>query len=134
VLVRKLEDKVRDLEMIQASVEDLPTPVLWVGHDGRFTYANRAAHDQLGYAAGDLIGVPVWLIDQSCSDGSWRASHWQPVEQHRVQSSPTRCTRSDGTTFPARITLNYWERGHDAHLIMFVEDMSAVRDLEQRIL
>lgn len=117
----------RNMQRTQAALDTAADSVLWVAHDGRFTYANEAACQRLGYTRQELLQMDVASINPAVENAEkFRTQFWPQIVENKSMRYEMRHQRKDGTTFPVEIA---------THLIDFEEEQitcSFIRDITDR--
>jgi len=100
-----------------------PEMVLWVRTDGVIHYANRTAAETMDYARARLEGMAIWAIDARASADAFPDMVEQLRHRRRTRFE-TEMIRSDGSRFPASVTVQLARPGADEFLVSFSRDIS----------
>jgi len=121
-------------ERFRIALQASPSGMLVVDTGGFIAFANRAAEDLLGYAAGELQGK---LVD-SLLPADIRALHSQhrrgylsePVARPMGQGRDLHAVKKDGTPVQVEIGLNPVKVNGDLALLIAIVDITARKELE----
>ncbi len=123
---------------LSSMLEGLPLPVLLVGPDSVIVDANRRAVETFGYAELGLVDVPLRALVPPAAEAGHAdrvaAFHRAPRILHPGERPGIRAQRRDGSTFPADIGLAPVELDGRLHVICTVDDLTARKALESRLL
>jgi PAS domain S-box-containing protein len=121
----------------QAILDFLPDAVIVTDIGGRITSVNQRAESMFGYVAASLIGSSVALLVPD----DVRMNHHTHIEKYASSPAvrqmgkgfPLRGRRSDGSCFPAEISLSPHTHDGATHIICIVRDVSDRQFLEDEI-
>ncbi len=115
-------------------LEAAPDGILVVGQDGIIRLANHEAERLFGFGSGGLAGVSVdRLVPESIrpSHAAYRAAYAEtPTTRPMGIGRRLVALRSDGTTFPAEISLSPVEDDGESLVIAVVRDVTGYRRIE----
>ena len=118
-----------DVLLAQATIQQLPDVVLWVGPDGVIKHANGAV-DRLGYAPKDLVGRSLFELVPEAERSSF--SRLQDRVAGVITFEATvRC--SDGTVVPVSATASIVRLGPKEYACTFLRDLPRREGLEQTV-
>jgi len=100
----------------------------------KFTSANRAAQNNLGYSRDDLLTMtPMDIIDQ-LSESAHRETIQPLIEGSKKRIAiETRHRRSDGTTYDVIMSLHYSTALAPPEMVALVQDVSEKKKLEESV-
>jgi PAS domain S-box-containing protein len=105
--------------------------VLFVERDGRITDANHEVEHQLGHRRLQLLGTPIWEIDDSLTRDDWSALVAR-LETGGPALIHHKYKRRDGSAYPVEIRLGLVSEGADC-VILAARDISQRSELEARL-
>ncbi|MEE9296020.1 MAG: PAS domain S-box protein [Phycisphaerae bacterium] len=94
------------LRLTQFAVDHSSDAIYWVRADGRISYVNRSACEQLGYSYAELVSMSVPEIDPDFSQEDWPA-HWEEMKRAGSMTFEAHHQTKDGEVFPVEITTNH---------------------------
>src|SRR5687768_4258838 len=98
---------------------------------------NAALEDLLGRSADELCGQSVLdLVPPDLAAAARDAHAALLAAPHRRMRHETRVTRPDGGEIPVQVTASWVDaspQGHQAHLVMIVEDITERKELEAQL-
>jgi diguanylate cyclase (GGDEF)-like protein/PAS domain S-box-containing protein len=110
----------------QSLLDAVPTAVLIVAPDGTIRFANTRLEELTGYRRPQLLGRPVEvLVPEDCRDDHRAARALfspRPAGRPMGRGLDIACRRSDGSTFPADISLSPLEVAGEVFVIVTVAD------------
>jgi PAS domain S-box-containing protein len=115
-----------------AVVANAPDLIITVDHDGLIQFANPATLSQLGYASGDLIGVPAKDLFQT-------KDQWQSVLQAALNNSPAGrpidliARRRDGTPSHLEASTSLWASGANNFVTVILRDVNERRAISEAL-
>ncbi|MBF0551024.1 MAG: PAS domain S-box protein, partial [Deltaproteobacteria bacterium] len=119
----------KTIKLAQSSLDMASDAAFWIGPDGRFSYANRAACTSLGYSREELLTLSVADVNPDFPPEMW-PDHWEKVKEHGWLIHVTRHRDKNGRIFPVEVKINYFEfEGHEYNLA-YVRDISEQRQAE----
>lgn len=105
-----------DLALSATALDAVPVPVLWVGRDGNFLYANAAAAKHFRYDRRALLGMSVFDVDLDLPPEGWDA-HWLSVRRTGSASFPSHHRTREGDVRLVTVRVQHVERGgHEFHV------------------
>ena len=106
--------------------------IFWVAPDASFYYVNQAVCDKLGYEFADFRSLKVFDINPEFSLANW-PDHWRDLREQGGMSFETRLRRRNGKFMPVSISLNYLHFEGREYNCVFVRDISAERERQERL-
>jgi PAS domain S-box-containing protein len=105
---------------------------------GNIVSANDLAHQQFGYAAVALPGLPIEALVPSAA-GRHAPLRQSPNEapQVRAMGAPRDALeglRRDGSIFPVEVSLSYFELDDELYAVSYVLDLTAKKQADQALL
>lgn len=120
------------LRLTEFSLDNSGVCTYWIGSDGSFLNANKAACEKLGYTKDQLMTMKISDIDRKLDEVSWgryfdllRAEGRLTVESSHIAS--------DGRCFAVEVHLNYLKYGDLEYNLAFAHDISERRRVEEEI-
>lgn len=113
----------RRLRMTQFAVDHAADAALWIGEDGRITYANGAASQMSGYPVGELLGMNALELDARWVVSDWPKIHRVLLRRGRIRRQ-TRIRCRSGVEVPVELTANAVDFDGQRLIIAFVRDVS----------
>ncbi|MCE4057717.1 PAS domain-containing sensor histidine kinase [Pseudomonas sp. Au-Pse12] len=129
------------LRLTQFSIDQSTVGILWVNWDSHVRYANRAAEEMLGYAAGGVIDRPLIDFEPNLHMDRW-LNLWKRARasEEGAQSFETQCVRADGSILPADVSLSFLRFRDSEYLVVYLNDvterrraLAALRESEARL-
>ena len=127
--LKTLNDK---LQLTQFSIDSAGDAIFWIGNDGLFLYANKAASELLGYTTSELMSMKTADFNHTHGGEPWQ-EHWNDHKTHRVLRFETELPRKDGSIIPVEITANYVVFGGVEYNCAFVRDIAERRQAEDKL-
>jgi formate hydrogenlyase transcriptional activator len=122
-------------QVLQLTIESLPSAVLVVDADGAIVLVNQQIERQFGYCKNELIDQPVDMVlpDAVLGEYALHSQSFDIMPEARTMGVDKRqCgRRRDGSDFPAEITLSSVQIGPCRFVVASVVDLTARRELEQ---
>ncbi|MCF8503115.1 MAG: PAS domain S-box protein, partial [Rhodospirillum sp.] len=118
-------------DMALFALNNTPIEVFWLDTDGRVVEVNAAAHEALGYAREDLIGLRVTDFAPGYDRDRWRVL----LDVLRRDGKAFRETfhrREDGTEYPVEVTISLFQKDGADLVCGMVRDVSDRKRLEGR--
>jgi len=133
------KQKVQESEaVIRAMLETASQAILAVDGSGDIKLANPAAQQMYGYAANEIVGLPLEKLIPKPLRMTYAAYLKKHLSQHPMQGLSTRlemnCVRGDGTEFPAEVTLSSLSITEGTLGVAFVTDITERRRNEAKVL
>lgn len=124
----------RDLELTQRVLDEMPTPVVWIGRDGRFLYVNRATCALFDEDRATLLQRRVLDVEARARREDLDA-RWRKVRRDGNARIRTWYRQKDGGEIPVEVHANYHRDADGAEMVFcFVEDISEVIAREEKLL
>jgi PAS domain S-box-containing protein len=120
------------LRLTQFAIDHAVEGAFWVRPDASFHYVNDAACRALGYAREDLLRLTVFDITLEHRPDNW-SEHWDRVKARGSLTIQPITRRSDGTTFPAEVTINYLAFGGQEYHCTFLRDITERKRTEESL-
>ena len=101
--------------------------------EGNIREVNQAMVERCGYTKEELLKLNIGDLDP---DSIRRKDHqilWKKLAGNKIKCFISRHRRKDGTFFPVRITLSALELGGKKYLLGLAEDITALKDYQQRL-
>ncbi|MBF0523710.1 MAG: response regulator [Deltaproteobacteria bacterium] len=117
------------MELAQSSLDMASDPAFWIGPDGCFSYANRAACTSLGYSRDELLTMTVADINPDFPAESW-PDYWKKVKEHGWLIHVTSHRDKSGRTFPVEVKINHFEFEGREYNLAYARDISEQRRAE----
>ncbi|MBG6288261.1 PAS domain-containing sensor histidine kinase [Pseudomonas nitroreducens] len=116
------------LRLTQFAIDSSTVGILWVNWDSHVRYANRAAEELLGYAAGAVVDRPLADFEPTLNMDRW-LNLWRRARNadEAPLSFETRCLRADGQWLPADVSLSFLRFGDSEYLLVFLSDVTERR-------
>jgi diguanylate cyclase (GGDEF)-like protein/PAS domain S-box-containing protein len=118
------------LRLAQALLDRAGDMIFWVGPDGRFRWANRAAIRTLGYSREKLFGMVVWDISPTMSAEIFRET-WAEVRSAGTMRLEAPICRKDGSVFSSEVTISHIGEGERELQFVIVRDISERKRTEE---
>lgn len=96
--------------------------------------ANAKACDLLGYSREELVGMQVYDFDPTSMNPDTWVGHRRKVRHEGQYQFETSHRRSNGTEYPAEVTVAYIEYGGREYSFSFFQDISDRKDAEERLI
>lgn len=120
------------LRLTEFSLDNSGVCTYWVGSDGSFLNANKAACERLGYTKDQLMKMKIYDIDTRMDEVTWkryfdllRADGRLTIESSHIAS--------DGRCFAVEVHLNYLKYGDLEYNLAFAHDITERRRVEEEI-
>ena len=117
------------LRLTQFAVDRSSDAIYWVRADGRISYANRSACEQLGYSYAELVSMSVSKIDPDFPQEDWPA-HWDEMKRAGVKTFEAHHQTKDGEVFPVEITTNYLVHQGEEYIWAYVRNITELRQAD----
>lgn len=120
----------RNEHEIQVLLDTIPHGVERVDGEGHIVYANKALHRMLGYADGELVGLPVWTFQEREEDRQMlKELHRDLLKKRPPPMTLTARNRTrDGRTVDVQVDWDYLRDGQNEP----VGFVSIITDITQR--
>ncbi len=135
---RRIEDALRvSEERLRSIVQSTTDAIVLVNALSKVAFWNKGAEETFGYAAEDMIGLPVNVIIQ--------AQHHEQLDRHvqrvRLLDGPLLVSktlelvgvRKGGGTFPLELSVTSWKGKSDQFFTMIMRDISERRSAEEQL-
>jgi PAS domain S-box-containing protein len=96
--------------------------LVWITPEGRYKYWNARCYD-LGYSREELASIHVWDIDPNYSEKKW-PEEWNKLKKEGTVSFESVNRRKDGTTFPVKVTVDYFTFMDKEYIFARIIDIS----------
>ncbi len=113
-------------------LESIYDAVLITGRDGVVIDLNARAEEFFGLEAGRLLGLAVMDLIAG-ADQTLLETILRNLEAHKYTVVEARCTRADGSTFPAEIAVNRVSLDAEGQLCFFVRDVTVRKRAQQAL-
>jgi len=122
------EEAEQALRLSQFSIDHSTVGILWVNWDSHLRYANQAAEQMLGYAAGGLVDLPLQRLQPGMTMERW-LTLWRQARsgQEALPGFELDCLRADGSRLPVALSLSFLRFGLSEYLVVFVTDITERR-------
>jgi PAS domain S-box-containing protein len=111
--------------MFNQVVVESSGPMIWAARQThKVTYANRAALDVLGFAAGELLGRQLETIDPTCTPEAFAPFDEQLLHTGKPINVRTRIHRADGEVRNADVTVSLAHSGDGEVYIICFKDIT----------
>ncbi len=119
------------LRLLAATVENAAEPILVTSRDGVVQQVNAAAARLYGYAAQEIVGRNLRLLQADEESGA----AWRTLSAGEAWSGEIAGQRKDGAALVVRETLTPVrdQRGEIEHVVVVQEDLTALRAAEERM-
>ncbi len=124
------EQKGNWLRLAQALLDRAGDMIFWVGPDGRFRWANKAAIRALGHSREKLFGMVVWDISPTMSAKIFRET-WEEVRSAGTIRREAPIQRKDGSAFSSEVTISHIGEGKRELQFVIVRDISERKRAEE---
>jgi PAS domain S-box-containing protein len=114
------------------ALERAPYAIYLMGEDASIIHVNQAASEMLGYSVEELLAMTVYELNAELAVGRWPAI-WGLLKAEGRRSFEGKHRRKDGQVLTVEITANFLVLGSQEYSCAFVHDISARKDLEQRL-
>lgn len=115
-------------------LESTPQAVLACDLKGVITFVNRRVESMFGYAASELLGIPMEVLVPESSRQIHAERHqvyFQDIQTRPMGSGLTMTgRRKDATTFPVEIALSGTEIDGEKNAVAFISDITERRNAE----
>jgi PAS domain S-box-containing protein len=128
--ITALKDAERQVALLKHSIDVIAQPAYVFGADHHFVYVNDAGCTQLGYAPGELRGVPLQRINPRATEERM-AEIWRLIRAKGAYTSESKHLRKDGSELPVEIRSHYFEFDGQAYCCGFVSDLTDRRQAEE---
>ncbi|MCM2330340.1 MAG: PAS domain S-box protein [Pseudomonas sagittaria] len=126
--LQRREATEQKLRLTQFSIDHSTVGILWVNWDSHVRYANRAAEQLLGYAAGALVERPLRDIEPQLDMDRWLAL-WKRARAagEEALGFETRCRRADGSWLPTDVSIGFLRFRDTEYLVVYLTDVTERR-------
>jgi len=114
----------KKLLITQKAFELNATPIFWITNDSKFTYANKAASEVLGYTLDELKNMKVSDIDMQWTDEFWKNSGYPMLQEKRVAQFESVCKKNNGELFPTEISASIINFENEEIIIAILTDIT----------
>ncbi|MFC7237933.1 PAS domain S-box protein [Saliphagus sp. GCM10025317] len=131
---KRREDQLRSSRArLEALFENSPDMIAVHDAEGRIRDVNDRFAEALGYAAADLVGLPVWEIDTTVEPDQARA-FWSGLPTNDPRRFEAELQRRDGTTFPVEVHLIRLDLDGKDRFVAMDRDISDQKIRERELL
>ncbi len=124
-------------ELVRSVLDSAPDAMIIIDSSGQILFANRQVSALFGYAAPELVGVPV----EKLLPERFRARHvgHRSDYTHNVRVRPMGMglelfgMRKDGTEFPVEISLSPIDQGSDVRVAAAIRDVTERKQTEKAL-
>ena len=120
------------MSLTQFAVDRVATPIAWTDADGVRAYANKALCDMLGCTREELVGHPIWEINQGMNREKWRRQFESARERGALSFEGVYFTKA-GERRDCGVLASYIEFGEHQFIMSFVRDITGERQAEERL-
>ncbi|WDQ17883.1 sensor histidine kinase [Rhodopirellula sp. P2] len=113
-------------QQFQAVCDTAHDPIVLLDQSRQVIYGNPATMDAFGYSASELIGTSASCLFES-------SLRTKPAASSSTTDDELMCIREDGGTFPARISISYWNDGEQQLAAIIVRDVTEQRRVDALI-
>lgn len=113
-------------------LEHLYDAIMLVSLKGVVQQANRRAEDLFGYPLVELIGMALGELVEGVSDELLGLMH-QQLQRGRFTVLEARCTRQNGSQFPAEIAVSSLELGEGPGLCFSLRNITQRREMQNQL-
>ena len=121
--VTKDKTLLKELEFIQFSIDRASYMVFWVTKFGDIIYVNDLVCKTYGYTREQFLKMNVSQFDMDFNKEAIQEIVPKIIEQKTITIESTQ-KRADGSTFPSRNFLNYFNFQNKEYMIGFMQDIS----------
>ncbi len=129
---RELEKRIqteRELRLTQFSLDNATPAVYWLSPEGRFTYANNATCQRLGYSETELKRMSAADINAG-EPAESREKYWDNLKNEGSLHYETTHTDRDGTLFPVEVITHHVQFEGEEFEFVFAEDITQRKSAE----
>jgi len=113
-------------------LEHLYDAIMLTNLKGVVQQANHRAEEMFGYPLVQLIGMPLGQIVDGISDELMGLMH-QQLQRGRFTVLEARCTRQNGSLFPAEIAVSSLELGEGPGLCFSLRNITQRREMQNQL-
>lgn len=137
-LMARTDEVERAHAQLKQILESTPDALLITDRLGRITMVNGQAERLFGYRADQMVGQPVELLVPEESRHIHAALRQDYMAAPRVRAMGSGldiwCLRSDGSRFPADVSLSPLRLGAETQVICLVRDITDRKRMEEQLL
>lgn len=122
-----------DLFLARFCLDNVHEMITWVSPEGRIFYANKAAHEVLGYTKEELTNMSIPDIEPGFTQEDWKRE-WKEVKQKGTLVRETIRRTKSGEEFPVELSLHYMNYNGREYKMAFVRDLRKLKSREEAIL
>ncbi|MBF0497195.1 MAG: PAS domain S-box protein [Deltaproteobacteria bacterium] len=122
----------KTIELAQYSLDMASDAAFWIGPDGRFSYANRAACTSLGYSREELLTMGVSDVNPDFPAEMW-PDHWIKIQEHGCLTHVTRHRNKNGRIFPVEVKVNHFAFEGREYNLAYARDISEQQRAENTL-
>lgn len=125
---RKQEEE--QLKVLKYSIDTAVDSAYWMDAQGDILYANRAAHENLGFSADEMKSLNLKDIDPLVTNERW-AEIYRAIKVDIQYHSESVHRRKDGSEFPVEVTATYVVFGEKEYISGFAKDITDRKKAEE---
>ena len=122
----------RQFQITQFEADQSDDMIIRFDRDGHVIYANEAAVRRHGYSKDEFLALSVWDITTYMSEENF-GKIWQGLCEEGLSHLETEHVTSDGSTFPAEVTIDVLEFRGDRFGIAFARDITERKKAEEDV-
>jgi len=105
-------------------------------HDmqGNIVEVNKAAVEQTGYSAEELLKMSVFDLDPDAADRLDRENIWNTLGQLKNRRFEVRHRRKDGSEYPAEVSVGKIFFGDTEYILGMVKDVTSSKEAERSLI
>ncbi len=129
----QLKSKVQKYELMQFSIDKAMDRIAWIGPDGRFLYANKAACKEMNYTLQEVLAMTVSDVDPHFPPEKWN-KHFQNVKQAGSMRLETQQVDGNGKVHDIEVSANYLQFEGQEFMCSFGKDITIRKQAEKQLL
>lgn len=122
----------KTLRLTEFSLDNSGVCTYWIGSDGSFINANKAACEKLGYTKDQLMKMKIYDIDSRLDETKWERYFNRLRTEGQLTIESTHIA-SDGSSYPVEVHLNYLKYGDLEYNLAFAHDITERTRVEEEI-
>ncbi|HEX8659210.1 MAG TPA: PAS domain-containing sensor histidine kinase [Hymenobacter sp.] len=138
-LHRAERDLAQSVRRFEAVVANATIGILVCDRSGAVVSANRMAHQQFGYAEGELTKLKIDALVPSAISGRHeqlrQSFNAKPsVRAMGAHSGDLKALRQDGSVFPVEVSLSYFHLDNELFVVSYVLDITYKKNIDQELI